>query len=155
MKAITILKRCRKAEAEKRRIRQRIEQRRDAIACITPRMDSVGGGRGTAEPDKIGAFVAAVAELENRLKLREQAHSVEIAAACTLLDTLPEAESGILYAYYVKCGKVPGIAARMGYSESYARKLKAEAEKHLGELPESAIAEALPAWYLQESERKE
>lgn len=154
MKASTILNRCRNAEADKRRIRQRIAQRRDAIACITPRADTVGGGRGASEPDKIGAFVAAVAELEERLKQRQQAHSVEIAVACTLLDTLPEAESAILHEYYVKGGKIPGIAKRLGYSESYARKLKSDAERHLDEVPESSVAAALPAWYLQ-NERKE
>ncbi len=155
MKAMTILTRCRNAEVDERRIRQRISQRRDAIACMTPRMNTVGGGRSTSEPDKIGAFVAVVTELEGRLKLRQQAHSVEIAAACTLLDTLPASESTILHEYYVKCGKVPSIAKRLGYSESYTRKLKSDAEKHLDEIPESVVTAALPAWYMQEYERKE
>ena len=147
MKAMTVLTRCRNAEGDKRRIRQRIAQRRDAMACISPRMDATGGGRGTAEPDKIGAFVAAVDALERELKLREQAQSVEIAAACTLLDTLPASESAVLHEYYVKHGKVPAIAKRLGYSESYARKLKAEGERMLDELPENVVAAALPAWY--------
>lgn len=155
MKAMTILTRCRNAEADERRIRQRISQRRDAIACMTPHVNAIGGGRGTSEPDKIGAFVAAVTELEERLKLRQQARSVEIAAACTLLDALPEAESSIVHQYYVKGGKIPSIAKRLGYSESYVRKLKADAEKHLAEIPESVVASALPAWYLHEYERKE
>ena len=155
MKAMTILTRCRNAEADERRIRQRISQRRDAIACMTPRINAIGGGRGTSETDKIGAFVAAVTELEERLRLRQQAHSVEIAAVCTLLDVLPEAESSIVHEFYVKGAKIPSIAKRLGYSESYARKLKADAEKHLSEIPESTVASALPAWYLQEYERKE
>ncbi len=153
MKAMTILTRCRNAAADERRIAQQIQRRRDAMNCITPRMDTTGGGRGTAEPDKIGAFVAAVAELERRLRLRQQAHSIEIAAACALLDTLPESESTILHEYYVKGGKVPSIAKRLGYSESYARKLKADGERHLNEMPEDVVAAALPAWYAQE--RKE
>lgn len=147
MKALTILARCRSAETDKRRIRQQIERRREAITCISPRMDVNGGGRSTAEQDKIGAFVAAVDELERRLKAREQAQSVEIAAACALLDMLPENESAVLHEYYVKGGKVPAIAKRLGYSESYTRKIKAEGERALCELPDSSVAAALPAWY--------
>ena len=147
MNALTILARCRSAETDKRRIRQQIERRREAITCISPRMDANGGGRSTAEQDKIGAFVAAVTELEKRLKLREQAQSVEIAAACVLLDVLPENESAVLHQYYVKGGKVPAIAKRLGYSESYTRKIKAEGERTLCNLPESSVAAALPAWY--------
>lgn len=91
--------------------------------------------------------MAAVTELEQRLKLREQAQSVEIAAACVLLDVLPENESAVLHQYYVKGGKVPAIAKRLGYSESYTRKIKAEGERTLCNLPESSVAAALPAWY--------
>ena len=81
MNALTILARCRSAETDKRRIRQQIERRREAITCISPRMDANGGGRSTAEQDKIGAFVAAVTELEQRLKLREQAQSGSLCPA--------------------------------------------------------------------------
>lgn len=147
MKALTILARCRSAEADKRRIRQQIERRREAITCISPRMDVNGGSRSTAEQDKIGAFVAAVTELEQRLKVREQAQSVEIAAACVLLDMLPENESAVLHQYYVKGCKVPSIAKCMGYSESYTRRIKAEGERRLCELPESSVTAALPSWY--------
>ena len=147
MKALTILARCRSAETDKRRIRQQIERRREAITCISPRMDANGGGRSTAEQDKIGAFVAVVDELERRLKAREQAQSVEIAAACALLDMLPDNESAVLYEYYVKGCKVPAIAKRLGYSESYTRKIKADGERALDELPDSSVAAALPAWY--------
>lgn len=149
MKAMTILQRCRSAEADKRRIRQQIARRRDAITCITPRMDGDGGGHAAAEQDKIGAFVEAVDELERRLKLREQAQSVEIAAACALLDALPENEGAVLHQYYVRRSKITAIAARLGYSEGHTRRLKAEGERLLDALPDSAVDAALPAWYAQ------
>lgn len=145
MKAMTILARCRSAEADKRRIRQQIERRREAITCITPRMDADGGHSG--ERDKIGTFAATVDALERRLKQRERAQSVEIAAACALLDTLPENESAVLHEYYIKGRKVPAIAMRMRYSESYTRRIKAEGERRLSEMAESRVAEALPPWY--------
>ena len=84
MRAITILQRCRDAEQDLRRIRQRIERRREAAESVTPRINA-GGGRSTAEPDKIAAFVAAITELEADLRGREQARRVEVAAACVLL----------------------------------------------------------------------
>ncbi len=89
MKGMTVLKRCRAAEGDMARIRLRIQRRREAMECITPRMD-VTGSRSTAEPDKMGAFVAAITELEADLKARELARSAEVAAACVLLDALPE-----------------------------------------------------------------
>jgi DNA-directed RNA polymerase specialized sigma24 family protein len=150
MKAITILIRCRSGEGELRRIRQRIQQRREAAECITPRMDNVGGGRGTSEPDKIAAFVAAITELEAELNAREQARLAEVAAACVLLDALPESESAVLYQYYVKRQKAHAIAKKLGFTEGYIRKLKADGERLLEATPPEAVASALPAWYLRE-----
>lgn len=153
MKAITILARCRNADSEIRRIKQRIEQRREAAESVTPRMDAIGGGRGTSEPDKIAAFVAAIDELERRLEAREQARRVEVVAACVLLETLPETESAVLHQYYIQHQKVPGIARKLGYTEGYIRKLKAQAERMLDEVPEARVVQALPAWYMREQER--
>ena len=153
MKAITILARCRNADSEIRRIQQRIRQRREAAESVTPKMDAIGGGRGTSEPDKIAAFVAAIVELEQRLEAREQARRVEVVAACVLLEALPENESAVLHQYYIQRQKVPGIAHKLGYTEGYIRKLKSEAERMLDEVPESRVAGLLPAWYIREQER--
>ena len=118
MRAITIMQRCRDAEQDLRRIRQRIERRREAAESVTPRINA-GGGRSTAEPDKIAAFVAAITELEADLRGREQARRVEVAAACVLLDRLPETEGAVLHQYYVQRRKIHNIAAKMGYTDSY------------------------------------
>lgn len=149
MKGMTVLKRCRAAEGDMARIRQRIQRRREAMECITPRMD-VTGSRSTAEPDKMDAFVAAITELEADLKARELARSAEVAAACVLLDALPEGESSVLHAYYVKRLKMPAIAKRMGYTEGYIRKLKKEGENLMDALPADIVAACLPAWYIRE-----
>ena len=93
MNALTILARCRSAETDKRRIRQQIERRREAITCISPRMDANGGGRSTAEQDKIGAFVAAVTELEQRLKqLGEELAKPEKASDMALVNEYTETQ---------------------------------------------------------------
>ena len=102
MKGMTVLKRCRAAEGDMARIRLRIQRRREAMECITPRMD-VTGSRSTAEPDKMGAFVAAITELEADLKARELARSAEVAAACVLLDALPaDTVAACLPAWYIR-----------------------------------------------------
>ena len=120
MRAITILQRCREAEQDLRRIRQRIERRREAAESVTPRINA-GGGRSTAESDKIAAFVAAITELEADLRGREQARRVEVAAACVLLDCLPENESAVLHQFYIKRQKIPAIARKLGFTEGYIR----------------------------------
>lgn len=148
MNAMIILIRCRSAEADKRRLRQRIEQRREAMTCITPRMDAVGGSRGGSSGDKIGNLMADVSELEGALAAREEAHRVEVAAACALLDLLPESESAVMYSFYVSGSKVPLIAKQLGFTDGYVRKLKAEGMKRLSELQPEAVTAALPGWYL-------
>lgn len=150
MKAITIFTRCRAAEGDMRRIRQRIQQRREAAASVAPQGTGIGGGHGTSEPDKMSAFVAAIDELESELKAREQARSVEVAAACVLLDALPEMESAVLHRFYIRGHKVPGIAKKLGFSEGYIRKLKAEAERLLDSISEETVVISLPVWYLRE-----
>lgn len=101
MNAMEIFERCRSSEGDILRIRNRIAQRRDAIESITARMDCTGGGGGS-DMDKIGAFVAALDTLTHDLEKREMARNVEIAAAFSLLDGLPEAESNVIHAYYVR-----------------------------------------------------
>lgn len=151
MKAITILERCRDAEGDMRRIRQRIQQRREASECITPKPgSSEGRGRAPAEPDKIASIVASIDELENDLAKREQARRAEVSAACALIDMLPESISTVMHKHYVKRQKTFAIAKRMGYSEGYIRKLKAKGEQLLGEISQGTIMATLPDWYAEQ-----
>ena len=65
MKAIEILNRCRAADAEISRIRQRIEQRNSALYRITASpMDANGGSRASGNHDKIGTLEADIDTLE-------------------------------------------------------------------------------------------
>ncbi len=150
MKAVTILKRCRSAEADKRRIRQRIQQRREAMVCVTPRLDAAGGGRGASDGDKMTAYVSAIDDLEQALYQREQERMAEVAAACALLDMLPAAESAVLHKYYVLGAKLPGIAQELSYTEGYVRNLKCDGERLLEALPEQRVLTVLPHWYTHE-----
>lgn len=101
MKAITILTRCRNAEQDMRRIGQQIRQRREAMESVSPSMDAIGGGHGSAVNNKMADIIARIDELERELKQRQREHRAEVVASCTLLDGLPEAESAVLHKYYL------------------------------------------------------
>lgn len=148
MEAITILQRCRMAACDIQRLDQRIQQRREALYSISaPQADPNGGSRSHGEQDKTGKLLADIDALEKRREARTQAYAVELASACVLLDKLPELESKVLHAYYVKREKTPGIARRLRYQESYIRKVKRNGESLLREMSEEQVAETLPGWY--------
>ncbi len=152
MEAITILNRCRDADGDIRRLSLRIQQRRDALYSVSaPLADPNGGGRSqSANQDKTGRLLADIDSLEKAVEIRKQARSVEVAAACILLDRLPELESSVLHGYYIKHQNTPVIARKLRYQESYIRKVKLNGEKALAKLSEDQVAAALPAWYLRE-----
>lgn len=153
MQAIVILQRCRDAAGDIRRLEQRIQRRRDALTSISaPLPDPNGGSRGQGDPDKIGKVEAEIDALERRKNAREEAQRIEVAAACVLLDSLPELESDVLHGYYIKQESTAIIAKRLKYQDSYIRKVKGNAEKALDALPPDQVAEALPEWYLREYE---
>ena len=119
MKAIEILNRCRAADAEISRIRQRIEQRNSALYRITASpMDANGGSRASGNHDKIGTLEADIDTLERQMLARKRAKQVEIAAAC-------------------------------GYQAGTVRAKKAEALKLLAEMDSVQIDATLPGWYLR------
>lgn len=151
MDALTILKRCRAADEDIRRLEQRIQQRRDAMTSINaPQADPDSGSRGPRDPDKIGKILGDIDILERRLTARKQARNVELAAACVLLDGLQAMESSVLHAYYVRQEDTAVIARRMKYRDSYIRKIKARGERHLSAMAPEQVAATLPPWYLKE-----
>lgn len=154
MDAITILERCRRAPADIRRLELQIRQRRDALTSISaPQGDPDGGSRTKGAPDKIALALADIDALEDRLQQRKQRQAAETAAACVLLDRLPELPSAVLYGYYVRREDTPAIGRRLRYTASYMRRMKGKGEELLAGLDESAVREALPRWYLEGGEK--
>ena len=151
MKAITILKRCRAAGNDTRRLEQRIEQRREVLTNISaPQADPIGGSRGTGDPDKTGRILAEIDALERELEARKEAENAEKVAACTLLDMVPELEGKVLYDYYVRRWDTPKIASKEKYTAGYVRKTKRNAEQLLEMISPERVGSTLPAWYLRE-----
>lgn len=151
MNAMTILKRCRAAEGDIERLQQRIDQRHDVLDSLSaPQADPNGGSRGSADKDKMGRIWGEIDELERELEARKEAYAAEKCAAVALTDMVPDLESKILFAYYVKRMDTTAIARKEKYQTSYVRRVKRDAEKLIEMLNPERVDGTLPAWYLKE-----
>ena len=123
MTAMQIFERCKAAESDKRALRERITRYRESATRMSTALDGIGA-RSTAEPDKLSAIMAEIDHLERSIRRRDEEYAAELAAACRLLDMLPETE----------CKNI--------------RTMKSTACFHLDEIPEGMVAALLPSWYL-------
>ena len=155
MKALDILKRCRAARTDISRLQQRIDRWREMLDSIgAPQADPNGGSRSSADPDKVGRIMGEIDAPEREIARRKEGQQAEAASALALLDTLPDLESKILYAYYVKRQDTPEIARKEKYTAGYVRKVKRGGETLLDMLSAERVTATLPAWYLREEEDK-
>ena len=153
MNAMTILNRCRAARSDISRLEQRIERWREILDGISaPQADPNGGSRGSGDKDKTGRILADIDLLEREIAARREAENVEKAAACALMDMVPELEGKVLYDYYVKRWDTPEIAKKEKYTAGYVRKAKRSGEQLLDMLSPERVRSTLPAWYLKEKE---
>ena len=153
MNAIRILERCRNAPLEKESIKQSIDQYRAGAMSIS-KYGLMAGGHGGSGSDRLAEIAARVSEKEGALQRREREYAAEVAAACLLLDRLPDKESGVLHLFYVQCYTLVNIAQRVHNSYGYVRKLKADGLALINQIPPIEVARLMPAWYLeQELER--
>lgn len=151
MKAMTILKRCRAAQTDEERLRERIWQRREVLESVSaPQGDPNGGSRAQGDRDKIGAILGDIDQLERELQERQEAELAEKAAAVVLLDMVPDLERKVLFDYYVKRWDTGEIARKEKYTAGYVRKTKRNGEQLLDMLGPERVAAALPAWYIKE-----
>ena len=151
MKAMTILKRCRAAQTDEERLRERIWQRREVLESVSaPQGDPNGGSRAQGDRDKIGSILGDIDQLERELQERQEAELAEKAAAVVLLDMVPDLERKVLFDYYVKRWDTGEIARKEKYTAGYVRKTKRNGEQLLDMLSPERVAAALPAWYIKE-----
>ena len=151
MKAMTILKRCRAAQSDIERLRERIDQRRDVLSSVSaPLGDPNGGSRARGDRDKIGAILGDIDQLEQEMRDRQEEELAEKAAAVVLLDMVPNLERKVLWDYYVKRWDTGEIARKEKYTPGYVRKTKRNGEQLLDMLSPERVAAALPGWYIKE-----
>lgn len=142
--AMTILERCRSAEADRRRMLARIERYRDAAGRMTAALDGIGGGRSTGESDRMAAIVGEIDEVERQLRQREREYGAELAAANRLLDALTPVEGEIMGRFYIRRQALKVIASEIGYSYGYVCNTKSATARVLRGLPAEGM---LPEWY--------
>lgn len=152
--AMVILERCRRAEVEKRRLREKVAMYRDAGGHMTASLDGIGA-RSTGETDHMANMAAKIDAAERELKQRDREYAAEMGAACCLLEMLPDPECGIMSRYYVRGQSLRAIAEGLGYSYNYVRHCKTDAAKRLRQLGEDDIKRLLPEWYVAEDERQQ
>lgn len=153
MDAMTILRRCRAADGEIKRLEIRIRQRYDVLTAIgAPQADPNGGSHGGGDRDRMGSVMAGIDLLERELQKRQERLNAERVAALSLLDMLSDLESRVLYLYYLSGMDTPAIARKEKYTTGYVRKVKRSGEQLAGMLMEERVESALPAWYLKEEE---
>lgn len=149
MTAMQIFERCKALDGDKKALRDRITRYRESATRMGAALGSIGS-RSTAESDKLAAIMGEIDELERGIKQRERQYTAEVAAACKLLDVLPETECKIIDRYYISGEPLTAIARSMAYSYGYVRTVKSAACAHLESIPEAMVAALLPSWYLDE-----
>ena len=145
--AMEILERCRRAEAEKRRLQEKVDMIRDMAVRMTSSL-SGAGARSTGGGDHMAAMMARLEAAEQDVQRRDREYTAEVAAACQLLDRLPPLECSILTRYYIRGETLRAISKGMGYSYGYICNSKTTACRQLKDLGEGEVMRLLPTWYI-------
>ena len=156
MDAIELLERCRSAERELRALRAREKRLREVAYPGSSRMDNPGGGKSTAEPDRMAAHMAALDEVERAVRQREQRQRMEEVACAVLIDGELAAHgqaAEVLFGYYVQRMPVKLISVTMSLSISRVKNLKTEGIELMRRVPDADVDALLPPeYYAKEDE---
>ena len=123
--AMEILERCRRAEGEKRRLKERADMIRDTAGHMTASLDGIGA-RSTGETDHMLTMVGMLDTVERELKQRDREYTAEVAAACQLMDMLPPMECSVLSRYSIR------QTSFSKYGEAYKTILQRTRQEQLG-----------------------
>ena len=151
--AMEILERCRRAEDDKRRLRERIDMYWDTAEHMTASLDGIGS-RSTGEADHTGALLAKIDAVEREIKQRDEEYTAEITAACQLLETLPDLECSIMTGYYVRRQSLKEICADKKKSYGHVSRCKTAATRPLRAISEGEVIKLLPDWYIAKNGSK-
>lgn len=148
MDAITILRRCRRYNDDVEGLAERIERRRSLATRMTAGYGSTGGGHGSAETDRIGAFVADLEQMQRQLAHRNERYDAERIAVVEMLDAIDVRQARAIELYYVENRTMEGVADVMGFTVQHARRVRKDAEGAL--IAMGDISAMLPEWYVNE-----
>lgn len=153
MDGITILRRCRRYIDDIESLNERIERRRALASRMTASYEQTGGGHGSGETDRMGAFVADLEQMEVQRARRDKRYDAERVAAIELLELLGVNEARAIELYYIECRTMDGVAAAMGFTVQHVRRLRKTGEGKISDAGD--IAHMLPDWYDEEEKRRE
>lgn len=150
MNAINILNRCRSAQAEIRRLEERIARYRDCATDSSAHINPNGRVQGSGG-DSLSEFAAEICDCTKQCDKRKLEYKAESYCACKLLDRLPETECAVLYRFYMNGQTVDGIAAAIGLTANYVKRKKADGLTFLAQIDPKVVLELLPEWYGREN----
>lgn len=150
MRAMTILRRCRKAKEDLKRLDLQLERRQDAMRAFGGiRLDDTGGSRAGGGNDRMARMSAEIDEIERAIQDRKEARMAEVGSAIQLIDMLEDEMAGnVLYRYYVTGDGIAGISRAIPCDRSYVQRKKKDGESAMRRLAAEKVAETLPGWYL-------
>ena len=150
MQAMTILRRCRKAKEDLKRLELQLERRNDAMRAFGGnRIDDIGGSRVGGGSDRMARMSAEIDEIERAIRDRKEARIAEVGSAIQLIDMLEDdMEADVLYRYYVTGDGIAGIARAIPCDRSYVQRKKKDGEQSMGRLAGEQVAATLPGWYM-------
>ena len=107
---------------EVERDQERLAALKDAAQRVTPHLTGMPGGGG--DGDKVGRLAGEIADLERVTAAKLALIQEERAAVCGYISTLPDQElREIIYLRYVSGLSWRQMAAELGISEGYCRKI--------------------------------
>ena len=159
MDAIELLERCRSAERELRALRAREKRLREvAYYPGSSRTDNPGGGKSTAEPDRMAAHFAALDDVERAVLQREKRKRMEEVACAVLIDGELAAHgqaAEVLFGYYVQRMPAKLISVTMNLSISRVKNLKTEGIELMRRVPDVDVDALLPPEYYAKEDDNE
>lgn len=129
MKATEILTRCRESTEEIQRLQRRLAR----LECCAEASASVGED---------------ITRCRQALEARRRALDAEVAAACRIVDMLPDPQCGILYRYFVGGQSQGAIIEALHYTMRYYKRKKKEGLAIAEGMDEAVVDALLPDWYL-------
>lgn len=142
-----VLEACRKGPGELRRLHNKLDRLVEGIQS-TGGMGDGSGVHGTAEQDRMAAWMCRMDDCEGEIAYRERRYSEEKLAAITMINCLDEKRADVMYRYYVGEETVVEIGNKLHYTQRHVRRVRDEAlEEMEGIYTQEMVAEMFSPWY--------
>ena len=146
MNGVDILKRCRSAGEEIRRLTEKWKRLEECATSVSSPLNSTGGSR-SGVTDRVARFATEIDECRRAIAARRKRFDVELLTSCDLINRLTEPECSVIYRFYIQGQTVAEIAKALKYSEGYVKQVKRRGLDQIGAIPAAEIERMVPDWY--------